>query len=64
MPKNSYTIVVGNVGQVYHGSNKKAALTEFDAWVDASVAGGSRAGSEDVTLFANDDIIKEFQANG
>lgn len=54
-----YEIIVGNLGSVHTGKNKKEALREYSAWVECSLSSYGRVAGEDVTLFADNDIIKE-----
>jgi hypothetical protein len=55
--KTTYQVVVGNVGTVYDGANKRKAEKEFAAYVAISKTGNGRAGGEDVSLF-------EYYPNG
>lgn len=63
--KDTYQVVVGNVGTVYDGSNKEKALKDFNAYVAISKSGKGRAGGEDVCIIVidgttgNQDILKE-----
>ena len=56
-----YTLVVGNVGTVYDGDSLETAIKDFDEYVILSNDNHGRAGGEDVTLFKNDEILKEHQ---
>lgn len=54
-------LIVSNVGTVYGGGNKPLALAKYEAYVGISKSGVGRAGNEDVTLFEDDEIIKEHK---
>jgi hypothetical protein len=54
--KESYSVVVGNIGQVHSGSNRAEAIKEYDDYVKASKSNKGRAGGEDVTLFCGREI--------
>ncbi len=58
--KNNYEVVVGNIGSVHQGHNRRKAETIFKTYVEQSKDGYGRAGGEQVTLFQNDDIAKEY----
>jgi hypothetical protein len=55
-----YEVVVGNVGNVHTGGSKATAMTYFREYVEQSKSGCGRAGGEDVTLFKDGEIIKEY----
>ena len=57
--KVRYEVIVGNVGTVYDGFSRSAALTKYSTYVKSSRSGGGRAGGEDVTLMRDGDIVKE-----
>lgn len=55
-----YAVVVGNVGMVYSGDDCKTAHTTYSEYVKYSKAGHGRASGENVTMFHNGEIQKEF----
>lgn len=63
--KDNYQVVVGNVGTVYDGPNKKRAESEFNAYKAISLTGKGRAGGGDVTILftdgqtGNQDVLEE-----
>lgn len=59
--KNTYSVCVGNVGDMPETS-KKAALQSFAQWVKLSKGSQGRASGEDVTLFINGEPVKEYFA--
>jgi hypothetical protein len=59
MKKNTYTVVVGNIGTMDYTS-KKLALECFNTYVSLSKSGEGRAAYEPVTLFINGEIDKEY----
>lgn len=58
--KTNYEVIVGNIGQVYDGPSKRAAMACFHQYVDQSKAIGFRASGEPVTLLADGDISREY----
>jgi hypothetical protein len=59
--KNKYDVVVGNIGTVFSGANKREALLVYSSYLKDSKSGTGNAGHEDVTLFANSEPIREHQ---
>lgn len=55
-----YTLIVGNVGQTYSGTNGFQARVEYGQAVAASKAAYGRQSAEPVTLFAGDEILFEY----
>ena len=55
-----YEVVVGNIGSVYVGVSQSEAMRHYTEYVRQSKTNGGRAGGEDVTLFKNDQPIKEY----
>ncbi len=55
-----YTVVVGNVGTVHEGKNKRAAQGMYSYYVSASKNNIGRHGGEPVTLFCGEEIIWEY----
>lgn len=60
MNKNNYQVIVGNIGTVYEGANGFTAIREYNQYIALSKSNYGRASGENVTLFKNDDIYKEF----
>jgi hypothetical protein len=58
--KVRYEVIVGNVGTVYDGFSRSAALAKYRTYVQSSKSGGGRAGGEDVALMKDGDISKEY----
>lgn len=58
--KQNYQVIVGNVGMVYDGPSAEEARSKFDVYVELSKSHVGRAGGEDVTIFLNDEIVREF----
>lgn len=58
----SYSVIVGNIGEIGHYPTKKAALRVFWEYKRHSKEGYGRAASESVILFDNDlgEPIKEY----
>lgn len=61
MKKNNYEVVVGNIGTVCRGLNKEATLKVYTEYVELSKNNRGRAGHQSVTMFANGEIVKEYQ---
>jgi protein involved in sex pheromone biosynthesis len=57
--KQTYTVSVGNVGNMDY-TNKKLAEDCYKTYVTLSVNYQGRAAGESVTLFKNDEILKEY----
>lgn len=55
-----YDVAVGNIGQVYSGDSLKLANEKFDHYVSASKKIGSRASGEDVTMFKDGDLMRDY----
>lgn len=59
--RGRYEVVVGNIGTVYSGGSRKEADRKFAYYKEASISGSvGRATGEDVTMFCNDEICKEY----
>lgn len=56
----AFQVVVGNLGQVYDGSNYMQARAVYAEYVRQSGAGIGRAAGEPVTMFHNGDIRCEY----
>jgi hypothetical protein len=59
-PATTHTVVVGNVGTVYHGPDEAAADHNYRRWTSASASGSGRAAGEPVTWFKGGEIEKEY----
>ena len=58
---NKYQVVVGNVGQVYDGNNKREALKTYKQYVQQSMERTSMwTEGEPVTMFSNGEISAEY----
>lgn len=55
-----YEVVVGNVGTVYRGSNRRHAEREFRDYVHQSKHAMGRADGESVTIFADGEVVREY----
>lgn len=55
-----YQVVVGNIGTVYDGNDKRKAAKSFREYKNISKDGHGRAGNEPVHLFHNGDVAKEW----
>ena len=59
MMRNSYTVVVGNIGIVYDGNNGRVATRIWECYKTYSLCGSGRAAGETVTLITNGEITRE-----
>lgn len=59
---SKYQVIVGNVGTVYDGNDKSKALIDYYSCVEISKTGegSSRMFDEEVTLFEDGEILKEY----
>jgi hypothetical protein len=57
---NNWTVNVGNVGNVWTGTNGAQAMRQFGQWKAESVADVGRASGEPVTLLRNDEPVREY----
>lgn len=55
-----FEVIVGNIGNVYSGSNYMQACSHYTAYVNQSKGDYGRAAGEDVTMLHNGEIKKEF----
>lgn len=55
-----YQVVVGNIGTVYDGDNKKKAYTLFKEYCSLSKDNYGRAAGEDVALFEDGHLEEDF----
>ncbi len=58
-----WTVIVGNVGQVYKGVEQEARF-EYADWCALSTGGVGRAAGEPVTLLKDDVIVLEYNPEG
>jgi hypothetical protein len=58
--KPDYEVIVGNIGTVYRGPDDTGARSHFEEYVKQSKTCQGRAGYEQVTLFEDGEILKEF----
>lgn len=56
-----FTVIVGNIGTVYSGSNEKQATKAYREYKKQSERGLGRANGEDVTLMENGEPKKEHK---
>jgi hypothetical protein len=61
MKTSNWEVIVGNIGTVYAGTNRAMALEKFATYVESSQLKFGRASGEDVTLFQDNNIVKEFE---
>lgn len=54
-----FKVIVGNIGQVYHGESYDEALKTFEEYQGQSEIGYGRAAGEPVTMLDDDVIVKE-----
>ena len=55
-----YEVIAGNIGRVYSGTSRRAALKAFTTYANDSANDYGRVAGESVTLLANDDILREY----
>ena len=56
-------IVVANIGTVYQCRSSKMAIKYYNEWKRLSKSGYGRAAHEDVTLFRDGEIYREYNAD-
>jgi hypothetical protein len=57
--KNTYTVNVGNIGNI-DCATKREALATYRKYVSQSKENYGRAAGEPVVLFVNDEPVKEY----
>jgi len=57
--KKQYSVIVGNVGNVFNSTNKKDAIATYKEYVKMSDSSRGRVGGEDVVLTCNDEPLYE-----
>jgi hypothetical protein len=58
--KNNYELIVGNIGSVHQGCNRREAMRRYRAYVKDSQTGLGRSGNEPVVLMNNGEPIMEY----
>ena len=56
---SDYTVVVGNIGEVFHGTNCVEGMRVYGEYKRMSISGYGRAAHEGVTLMRGDDTVCE-----
>mgnify|MGYP001497716173 CR=1 FL=1 len=56
----TYSVIVGNIGTVYSGTNLRNARFHAREYVDQSKRGYGRASGESVTVMQDDEILDEY----
>ncbi len=56
-----YEVVVGNIGRVYRGSDRREANRSYAVYLDQFKQGYGRAAGESVTLFEDGEPIREHE---
>lgn len=56
----NYAVVHNNIGTVYSGKSRAAALAAFEESIELSKAKGGRGSGEEVTLFKDGEIEQEY----
>lgn len=64
MKPKHYEVIVGNIGTVYDGQNRREAGIHVRAYIASSKFPIGRASGEPVTLLVNGDVEFEFQWTG
>jgi len=59
-----FEVFVGNIGLVFEGEHENNARRLFNSWAELSKHEHGRAAGENVTLFKDGDIIKEYEGHG
>lgn len=59
-----FTVIAGNIGQVYSGDNLLLAQTLYDQYVADSKAGIGRGANEPVNLLGDNEMLAEFIPEG
>jgi len=57
--KTTYTVHVGNIGQVHSGQNRAEAFLHFAEYVSQSKTNYGRAAGEDVVIMLNGQPLRE-----
>jgi hypothetical protein len=60
----AFSVIVGNIGYVYDGTDEKTARETFAEYCDQSRSDYGRAAGEDVTLCQDGETVAEFFGEG
>ena len=55
-----FSVIVGNIGQVFEGSNYMQAMKMYNLYIAKSKHDEGRAAGEPVTLFHNNEIKADY----
>jgi hypothetical protein len=55
-----YTVIVGNIGTVHVGTNRRQARAVYRGYIEESKRNLGRAAGEPVTMLADEEIFAEF----
>jgi len=58
--RDTYDVIVGNIGTVYSGHAKQTALRHYRCYVKLSIDNDGRVAGENVTLMRNDEPWMEY----
>jgi hypothetical protein len=58
--KHTYEVYCGNVGCIHTGHSSREALKAFREYVGQSKSDCGRAGGEDVAVFKDGEILREY----
>ena len=58
--KVNYTVIVGNIGTVYNGTNGFTAVKEYNSYIGLSKQPYGKASGESVTLLKDGEVYKEY----
>ena len=58
---HEYEVIVGNVGSVYAGPDKREAELRYNTYVDRSKSDRGRCAGEPVTLMCDGEISREYE---
>lgn len=58
--RREWSVIVGNIGTVYHGHSESKARTTYLNYVHQSQAAYGRASGEPVTLLRDGEPVKEY----
>jgi len=60
MKRNDYTVVVGNIGTIYSGNNRRIATRIWEQYRTASIYGWGKASGEFVVLMVNGEVERDY----
>ncbi len=55
-----YEVYCGNIGRVYESDSRDEANSVYDIYVGQSMDNYGRAAGENVTMFQDNEIVKEY----